>query len=294
VLAALHDEQFVDQAPATVYNTLLDRGTYLCSTRTMYRLLEQAGEVRERRDQLRHPPYQKPELLATGPNQVWSWDITKLRGPVKWTYFYLYVVLDVYSRHVVGWMLADRENAGLARRLIRETAEKQGIHEDQLTLHSDRGSPMVSHTLGQLLTTLGITPSFSRPRTCTDNPFSESHFRTLKYQPQFPKRFGSYEDALSFCRRFFQWYNEEHYHSGIAYLTPATVHEGRAAAVRAQRQDVLDAAYQDHPERFVNKRPTTPELPPAVWINPPTQPDDHNNEQSSLLTNSEEQVSQRP
>jgi len=239
--------------------------------------------------------------LATGPNQVWSWDITKLRGPVKWTYFYLYVVsptgrnvLDVYSRHVVGRLLAERENAGLARRLIRETAEKHGICEDQLTLHSDRGSPMVSHTLGELLTTLGITPSFNRPRTCTDNPFSESHFRTLKYQPEFPARFGSYEDALSFCRHFFHWYNEEHYHSRIAYLTPATVHYGHADETRAKRQHVLNAAYQDHPERFVNQPPTTPELPPAVWINPPRQTTDDDHKQPTLLTNFEEQLSQTP
>lgn len=291
-MEVLHCPLFVDQAPVAVYHALLDRGRHLCSPRTMYRLLKQAGEVRERRNQLRHPSCQRPELLATGPNQVWSWDITKLRGPVKWTYYYLYVILDVYSRQVVGWMLAERESAGLARRLIRETAEKQGIDANQLTLHSDRGAPMVSQTVDQLLTTLGIVPSFSRPRTCTDNPFSESHFRTLKYQPEFPGRFGSYEDALSFCRRFFHWYNHEHYHSGIAYLTPATVHEGRADQVRTERQRVLDRAYQDHPERFVNKRPTPPELPAAVWINPPARTAGPDHPHPSMLTNFQEQVSQ--
>ncbi len=271
VLDALHSERFVDKAPREVYASLLDEGTYLCSVRTMYRILDQNQEVRERRNQLRHPRYKKPELLATGPNQVWSWDITKLLGPTKWTYFHLYVILDIFSRYVVGWMVASRESAQLAQRLIRETLDKQQVSRDQLTIHSDRGPSMKSQTVAQLLATLGVVKSHSRPHVSNDNPFSESQFKTLKYRPDFPHRFGSPEDACQFCRGFFHWYNEEHYHTGIALLTPAAVHDGSAEKTVQQRQQVLNAAYAAHPERFVRKRPAAQELPREVWINPPAE-----------------------
>lgn len=269
VLTALHSERFVDKAPAEVWATLLDEGTYICSPRTMYRIIEDAHEVRERRDQLRHPPYKKPELLATKPNQVWSWDITKLRGPEKWTYFYLYVILDIFSRAVVGWMVADRESAILASELIDESCRKQGIERGQLTLHADRGSSMKSKEVALLLADLGVTKTHSRPHVSDDNPFSESQFRTLKYRPDFPERFGSLEDARAFCRSFFHWYNTEHRHSGIGLMTPDSVHSGRAAGLLAERQATLAAAFQAHPERFVRKPPVPPALPSAVWINPP-------------------------
>ena len=269
VLDLLHSPRFVDKAPAAVYATLLDEGTYHCSIRTMYRILHDAREVRERRNQLRHPKYQKPELLATAPGQVWSWDITKLLGPAKWTYYYLYVILDIYSRYAVGWMLASHESADLARRLIRETIEKEHVDADQLTIHSDRGPAMKSHTVAQLLATLGVTKSHSRPHVSNDNPFSESQFKTLKYRPEFPERFGSQEDGRGFCGRFFQWYNYEHYHSGLGLLTPAMVHHGHASKILAARQDVLLGAYAAHPERFVHKPPSPLALPKAVWINPP-------------------------
>ena len=270
VLDVLHSDRFVDKAPAAVYAALLDEGTYHCSIRTMYRILHDCREVRERRNQLRHPNYKKPELLATGPNQVWSWDITKLLGPAKWTYYYLYVILDIYSRYVVGWMLASRENADLAKRLIRDSIEKQNVDTKKLTLHSDRGPSMKSHTVAQLLATLGATKSHSRPHVSNDNPFSESQFKTLKYRPEFPDRFGSQEDAHGFCQSFFHWYHHEHYHSGIGLLTPAMVHYGHAPEVLARRGQTLDVAYQAHPERFVGKRPRPLALPEAVWINPPS------------------------
>ena len=269
VLDTLHSERFVDQAPAEVYATLLDENTYLCSIRTMYRILHDAQEVRERRDQLRHPHYRKPELLATAPNQVWSWDITKLLGPAKWTYFYLYVMLDVFSRYVVGWLLAQRESADLAGRLIRESCQKQGIDPRQLTIHSDRGSPMRSQSVAQLLATLGITKSHSRPHVSNDNPFSESQFKTLKYRPEFPDRFDSHEHGLTFCRTFFPWYNDEHHHWGLGLLTPAAVHFGQAADLLAARQSTLTAAYLAHPERFVRREPKPLQPPDTVWINPP-------------------------
>jgi len=273
VLSVLHSPRFVDKAPAEVYAELLDEGIYLCSERTMYRLLEAENEVRERRDQLRHPNYRKPQLLATAPNQVWSWDITKLPGPKKWTHFHLYVILDIYSRYVVGWMLAHCESADLAQRLIRETVQKHGVDRGELILHSDRGPSMQSLTVAQLLVMLGITRSFTRPYTPTDNPYSESNFHTLKYRPQFPPRFdGGFDHAHSFCGPYFRWYNDEHYHSGIAMLTPETVHAGRAEEVLAQRQRVLDAAFAAHPERF-RKRPTVPTLPAQVWINGPPKTD---------------------
>ena len=268
-LDILHSDRFVDKAPGQVHATLLDEGKYVCSVRTMYRILSAEQEGRERRNQLRHPHYKKPELLASGPNQVWSWDITKLLGPAKWTYYYLYVILDIFSRYVVGWMLASRESAQLAQRLIRETIDKQQVHADQLVIHSDRGPAMKSHGVAQLLATLGVTKSHSRPHVSNDNPFSESQFKTLKYRPDFPDRFGSQEDTQAFCQRFFRWYNHEHYHSGIGMLAPAMVHYGQVEVVRDQRQRILDAAYAAPPERFVNKRPQPLPAPTEVWINPP-------------------------
>ena len=269
VLAILHTDRFVDIAPATVYATLLDEGHYYCSIRTLYRILEEQAEVKERRNQLRHPVYQKPELLATAPNQVWSWDISKLLGPVKWSYCYLYVILDIFSRYVVGWMIAPAESAVLAQRLIKDTCEKQQIGAGQLTLHADRGSSMTSKPVALLLADLGVTKTHSRPYTSDDNPFSEAHFKTLKYRPDFPERFGSIEDARVFCQAFFSWYNTEHRHSGVGLMTPAAVHTGRASALRDARQGVLMIAYAVHPERFVRKTPEPPVLPDAVWINPP-------------------------
>jgi putative transposase len=269
VRALLNSERFQDCAPAAIHAALLDEGQYVCSARTMYRVLEEDGATRERRDQLTHPAYQKPELLATAPNQLWSWDITKLRGPAKWTYFYLYVILDVFSRFVVGWMVAPREGAELARKLIEETCEKQNIQPDQLGLHADRGSAMRSQPVALLLADLSVTKTHSRPYTSNDNPYSESQFRTMKYRPEFPDRFGCIQDSRAFCQQFFQWYNEEHRHSGIALLTPAVVHFGESQAVLANRQVVLDAAYQAHPDRFVRRPPKPLPLPSEVWINKP-------------------------
>ena len=226
VLETLHSERFLDQAPAQVHATLLDEGTYLCSPRTMYRLLDTAGEVKERRDQVRRPHYAAPELLATRPNEVWSWDITKLLGPAKWTYFYLYVILDIFSRYVVGWMLTARESAALAERLIAETCAKQGIEPGHLTVHADRGAAMTSKPVALLLADLGVTKTHSRPHVSNDNPFSEAQFKTLKYCPAFPERFGSLEDGRAFGHVFFDWYNNAHHHSGLGLLTPAVVHYG--------------------------------------------------------------------
>jgi putative transposase len=269
VINILHSERFVDKAPAQVWATLLDEKIYLCSPRTMYRILAEQGEVRERRNQLRHPSYTKPELLAEAPNQVWSWDITKLLGPVKWTYFYLYVILDIFSRYVVGWMVAHRESAALARRLIETTCRNQDIEPGQLTIHADRGASMRSKSLALLLAELGVTKTHSRPYVSNDNPYSESQFKTLKYCPQFPKRFGSIQDVRAFGGPFFEYYNNEHRHSGIGLMTPAAVHYGMAKQLTAARQETLLAAYRSHPERFVHKPPQPPELPRAAWINPP-------------------------
>lgn len=269
VREVLNSERFVDWAPRQVYATLLDEGTYLCSWRTMYRILEAHAEVRERRDQLRHPSYSKPELLATGPNQLWSWDITKLKGPAAWTYYYLYVILDVYSRCMVGWMVMERECASLAEELIADSCAKQGIEPEQLTLHADRGSAMTSKTVAQLLADLGVTKTHARPHVSNDNPYSEAQFKTMKYRPGFPEQFGSLVDARSWMRQFVHWYNHEHRHSGIGLLTPATVHDGKAPAVLAARGQVLESAYAAHPERFVRGMPTPGEVPSAVWINPP-------------------------
>jgi putative transposase len=269
VLAVLHDDEFVDLAPAAVVARLLDRGRYLCSERTMYRILAANAEVKERRDQLRHPVYAKPELLATRPNELWSWDITKLLGPAKWTYYYLYVILDVFSRYAVGWMVAYREAAALASRLIEASCQRQGIERDQLTLHADRGSSMKSKPVALLLSDLGVTKSHSRPYVSNDNPYSEAQFKTMKYRPEFPGRFGSLEDARAFCGEFFRWYNMYHYHSGLALMTPHDVHYGLAEARRAQRADTLAEAYRCHPERFVRGMPRPAELPEEVWINKP-------------------------
>jgi len=269
VLETLHAPRFQDAAPAAVYATLLDEGTYLASERTMYRLLAAEGETRSRRDQLVHPTYSKPELLATAPNQVWSWDITKLLGPAKWTYFYLYVILDVYSRYAVGWMVAHREHSELAQRLIAETIAKQAVPAGQLTLHADRGSSMTSKPVAFLLADLGVTKSHSRPHVSNDNPYSESQFKTLKYRPGFPDRFASMEDARAFCQDFFRWYNTDHRHSGIGLLPPEVVHYGQAQDAYDARSLVLASAYAAHPERFVRKAPQPPQLPTAAWINPP-------------------------
>jgi putative transposase len=291
VLDVLHREPFVDQAPAEIYASLLDQGRYLCSIRTMYRILESQQEIRERRNQLRHPTYHKPQLAATAPNQVWSWDITKLLGPAKWTYFYLYVILDIFSRYVVGWMLAHCESAHLAERLIRETVLKEGVLRDQLTIHSDRGPSMRSQTVAQLLATLGITKSHSRPHVSDDNPFSESQFKTLKYRPEFPDRFAGFDHALDFCREFFDWQNHEHHHWGLGLLTPAAVHLGQAHAILAARQTVLDAAHAAHPERFVRRPPQPLPLPRKVWINPPANRPEPRALPLSCYTNFQKQLS---
>jgi len=269
VLDTLHSDRFVDRAPAEVWATLIDEGVHLCSIRTMHRILEKDGESKERRNQKRHVNYKKPELLAEAPNELWSWDITKLMGPTKWTYYYLYVILDVFSRYVTGWMVAHCESAELAKKLIGESCEKQRIEPNKLTLHADRGSSMKSKAVALLLSDLGVTKTHSRPHVSDDNPFSESQFRTLKYRPEFPERFGSIEHARDFCVSFFAWYNNEHRHSGISLLTPADVHYGRAEEVLKARHEVLLASYQAHPNRFVNRPPKLGEIPKAVWINKP-------------------------
>ncbi len=272
VLETLNSKRFADVAPAEMHATLLDEGVYHCSVSTMYRLLHDHSEVRERRNQLRHPNYTKPELLATGPNQLWSWDITKLKGPEKWNIYHLYVIMDVFSRCVVGWMVAERESATLAKKLIAESMGKQELSRDQLAslvLHADRGTSMTSKLVAQLLADLGVTKTHSRPYTSNDNPFSESQFKTMKYRPEFPERFGSLEDARAFCRVFFPWYNGKHRHSGIAHLTPLQVHYGLAEEILSERQRALDLAYEAHPERFP-KRPRVPRLRGEVWINPPS------------------------
>ena len=269
VREVLNSPRFQDQPPREVYATLLDEGQYLCSWRTMYRILHENEEVCERRDQLQHPKYAKPELLATGPNQLWSWDITKLLGPTKWTYYYLYNILDVFSRYSVGWLVAERETAALAEELIAASCVRQGIPPGQLTIHADRGSSMISKSVAQLLAELGVTKTHSRPHVSNDNPFSESQFKTLKYRPDYPGRFGCPPDARAWAAAFFDWYNYEHHHSALGLLTPADVHFGRAPAVLQQRQQVLAAAYDRTPQRFVKGLPKPLPLPAAVWINPP-------------------------
>jgi len=271
VLELLHSQRFVDSSPAQVWATLLDEGRYLASERTMYRLLaSEHGRVRERRDQLTHPAYSRPELLAECPNTLWSWDISKLKGPAKWTCFHLYVILDVFSRYAVAWSVQYRESAELATALITQAVEQQQITRDQLTLHADRGNAMRSRPVAFLLADLGVLRSHSRPYTSSDNPYSEAQFKTLKYRPEFPDRFDTIDHARGFCRIFFDWYNHAHRHSGIGLMTPAAVHHGHAASLHAHRQRVLDAAYTATPERFVSGQPTPPTLPTAAWINKPT------------------------
>jgi putative transposase len=274
ILGELHSERFADMSPTEVWAILLDEGRYLGSLSTFYRLLREASGTRERRRQATHPASVKPELIAAEPNSVWSWDITKLRGPQKWSWFYLYVILDIYSRYVVGWMVASRESGPLAEVLIRQTVARQGIRRDQLTIHADRGSSMTSKPVAFLLADLGVTQSHSRPHVSDDNPFSEAQFKTLKYRPDFPDRFGSIEAARLHCQDFFAWYNDEHRHTGLGLHTAADVHYGLASAVRDKRAGVLDAAYSAHPERFVRKPPQPPKPPTTTWINRPDQPEE--------------------
>lgn len=269
VRTLLNSERFQDRTPRQAYATLLDAGVYHCHWRTMYRILDEHHEVRERRDQLRHPAYVRPELLATAPNQLWSWDITKLRGPQRLCYHYLYVILDVFSRYVVGWMVAAQESAALAEELITAACTNQQVMREQLTIHSDRGAAMTAKPIALLMSDLGITQSHGRPHVPDDNPYSEAQFRTLKYFPTYPDRFGSLQDARQWSQGFFTWYNQQHHHTALALLTPADVHYGRAAEKLAHRQVVLQQAYQDHPERFVKGRPTPAPVPEAVWINQP-------------------------
>ena len=292
LLAVLDSERFADSPPRTIYATLLDEGIYLGSVRTMYRLLAAQGQSHERRNQLIHPAYAKPELLAVRPNEVWSWDITKLKGPVKWSCYHLYVILDIFSRYVVGWMIAARESAQLAEQLIADTIAKHDIAPGTLTLHADRGASMRSKPVAALLVDLEVAKTHSRPHVSDDNPYSEAQFKTLKYRPDFPERFGSIEDARAHCRHFFQWYNATHRHSGIGFMTPEAVHYGRAQALFAQRADTLNVAFRANPKRFKGKIPQPPRLPTAAWINPP-KPETHTTKTSDPSTlNSCNRVSQ--
>jgi len=278
VVDILHSDRFIDDTTYQIYATLLDEGRYHCSIRTMYRLLTQEhGCVKERRKHVQRPNYVKPELLATSQNRVWSWDITKLKGPVKWTYYYLYVILDIFSRYVVGWMIAHREQAALAKRLIKDSCDKQEIEHGQLTVHADRGSSMKSKVVAHLLGDLGITKTHSRPHVSNDNPYSEAQFKTLKYGPQFPQRFGSIQDARFFCQTFFNWYNKEHRHSGIALMTPEQVHYGMDKQIHQQRSQVLADAFQKNSIRFKGKMPVPKSLPVAAWINKPATDDFESN-----------------
>jgi putative transposase len=270
IVGVLDSERFCDLAPAQIWARLLDDGTYLCSVPTMYRLLRQRDEVRERRRQARHPAHVKPELVATAPNQVWSWDITKLAGPYKWSWFHLYVILDVFSRYAIGWAVATRETAALAKALIAESVAAEAVDRDQLTIHADRGTSMTSKPVALLLADLGVTRSHSRPHVSNDNPYSEAQFKTLKYCPTFPERFASIEAARTFCDGFLAYYNHTHRHSGLGLMTPADIHHGHAPTVIAARQAVLDDFHRQHPERF-RRQPQAPQLPTAVWINPPQQ-----------------------
>ena len=272
ILEKLHEKEYVDRAPRQIFASLLDSGSYLCSVGTMYRILAEREELKERRNQLRHPTYKKPELLASAPNSVWSWDITKLMGPAKWNYYYLYVILDIFSRYVVGWTVSQSESSHLAGALISQSCEQQKIQLGQLGIHADRGSSMKSKHVAQLMADLGITKTHSRPHVSNDNPFSESQFKTMKYRPEFPQRFGSLQDATQFCKNFFDWYNWEHYHSGIAHLTPGSVHHGKGAEIIGQREEALLSAFNAHPERFMRGVPRHQPLPDAVWINPPDNP----------------------
>lgn len=269
ILACLRGPRFADQTPAETWAALLDEGVYLCSIRTMYRILAAQGEVAERRRQRRHPVYQKPELLATAPDHVWSWDITKLMGPAKWTYFYLYVILDIFSRRVVGWTVEQTESAHHFKRLFQNAMTRHAVPRDQLTLHADRGAPMKAKATASMLIDLGVLRTHNRPHSSNDNPFSEAQFKTLKYRPEFPKRFETIDEARAFCRRFFAWYNEDHHHAGIGLMTPNQMHFGDVDAIHAARKRTLDAAFLRTPERFVSSPPKPPHIPTAVWINPP-------------------------
>jgi putative transposase len=270
VISDLNSDRFKDMAPPQVYSTLLDEGVFHCSLSTMYRLLRKRGEINERRRQRTHVPAQRPELLATGPNQVWSWDITKLKGPQRWTYFHLFVVIDVFSRFVVGWCISKKSNAFIAEAMLQDAIIREKVKPGELTIHADNGGEMTSITVAELLTDLGVVKSHSRPHTSNDNPYSESHFKTMKYRPEIPARFESDEEARSIFRDLFHWYNQVHRHSGLAMLTPATVHAGKAQEVTRARAEVLSAAYSAHPERFVNKPPVPNAPPTEVWINPPS------------------------
>ena len=269
VRSVLNSTYFMDRAPRQIYAALLDKGQYLCHWRTMYRILHDFSEVRERRNQRRHPVYQKPELLAVRPNQVWSWDITRMRGPAKWVYFSLYTIIDIFSRFVVGWLIAERESAELARQLVAATIANQAIDPEKLTLHADNGQPMKAKTMALFLSDLGVEKSHSRPYVSNDNPYSEAQFKTLKYHPDYPDRFGCIQDARAWARSFFDWYNTQHYHSGLNLLTPASVHYGQAENIRQQRQAVLAGAYAQFPQRFTRGEPVVKGAPDAVWINPP-------------------------
>lgn len=269
ILDLLHSERFIDKTPYDAYYELIDKGEYYCSPRTMYRILAEHGESKERRVQRNHRDAVKPELMATRPNEVWSWDITKLLGAQKWVYYHLYVIMDIFSRYVVGWLIADAESQEFARKLIQESALKQGVQPGQLILHADNGPSMTSHSVSQLLDHLGVAKTHNRPYTSNDNPFSESQFKTLKYRPEFPVRFDSLNHAEAFCQQFFTWYNKEHYHSGIAWLTPETAHYQQDKAVLEQRHAVLMQAFFNNPGRFNNKQPQLKTLPQSVYINPP-------------------------
>jgi len=270
ILSVLRSEEFCDLAPAQVWARLLDDGIYLCSISTMYRLLAAAGESRERRRQRTHPAKKRPELIARGPNEVWSWDITKLRGPERGVYYELFVIIDIYSRYVIAWTVAPAETGELAKEFIDAAITSQGITRGQLTLHADRGTSMTSKPVAQLLVDLGVARSHSRPHVSNDNPYSEAAFKTLKYCPAFPGSFGSIQDARTFCERFFAYYNHEHRHSGIGLHTPASVHYGTASEIRADRAATLDAAYNANPHRFHGRRPTPPKIPTVAWINDPS------------------------
>ena len=288
VLEVLHEPRFVDLAPAEVYATLLDDDRYLCSERTLYRVLAENAEVRERRDQLRHSRFVAPQLLATRPNEVWSWDITRLLGPTKWTYYYLYVLLDVFSRYVVGWTVATREQAAIAEQLIAESCARQRIEPGQLTVHADRGAAMISKPVALLLADLGVTKTHSRPHVSNDNPFSESQFKTMKYRPDFPDRFGSIEHARQHGQDFFPWYNTEHHHVGLGLFTPHDVHHGLAAAKRERRARVMADAFARHPERFPNGPPQPKAVPTEVWINPPANDVDRSRAENTMARESRE------
>jgi putative transposase len=269
VLSVLNSPEYQDLAVPQVYASLLDRGEYLCSISSQYRILRENSQVRERRNQLRHPDYPKPVLVATKPDQVWTWDITKLLGPYRGIWFYLYTVLDMFSRYVVGWMVAERETGDLARELVERTCELQKVDPYQLALHSDRGDAMTSKTLTEKMEDLKVRLSYSRPRVSNDNPYSEAQFKTMKYRPDYPLHFGSVEDARCWARGFFRWYNHEHYHSGIGLMPPAVIYYGLGEERWEERQEVLADFYQLHPERFVKGKPHPPFLPRSVWINPP-------------------------